>query len=176
MWTCITSVALIAYVLLTKPKESAEFFENLAWREARERGMPMFGQYPPCYDICGATRTIFDILQQADLLHDHAVLLDTYSIVLCHEKHMQDSCKDLDILRRINELPPAPPAAEAIVDKYNPSANDLSREFLARAAGVLEEAIQKVQSDDRLSQNDKKRIQKMHETFYDVHYPAIKGC
>jgi hypothetical protein len=164
--------AWVAYMAQRGPR--AEGFVS-GWREHRNRGNPMHGKYPPCYDICGATRTIFDVLEKAGKVQEHAELLDGYSMVLCQEKHMDRACQNGMLLRRINELSPAS-ATSPKVDSYSPNAKALAKEFLVRITPVLERGLQKVMQDSGLTEADKDTIAKMHEVFYVVHYPKIEGC
>lgn len=145
------------------------------WTEHRNRGNPMHGKYPPCYDICGATRTIYDLLEKAGKVHEHAELLDAYSMVLCQEKHMDTACKNGMLLRRVNELSPVTNADQSPkIEEYSPNAKALAKEFLVRITPVLERGLQRVLGDPELSEKDKATIEKMHEVFYSVHYPKIE--
>lgn len=148
---------------------------SAGWREHRNRGNPMHGKYPPCYDICGATRNIYDILERAGKVQEHAELLDAYSMVLCQEKHMERACQNGMLLRRINELSPAKNVHPKIIE-YGPNARAMAKEFLVRITPVLEQSLARVLRDPGLSKKDKDTIAKMHDVFYTVHYPKIEGC
>ena len=170
-----TLVGLTTYLLLTKKTMTEERFTG-DWKEFRNNGNPMFQKYPPCFDICGATRTIFDILESKRLVHKHKRLLEAYSMVLCQEKHMDKACVNGMLLKRINDLPPTGDQ-NAIVDRYAPEAGDgLAREFLLRVTPVLEESMALVLRDPALNQEQKDKISNMHDVFYSVHFPLIKGC
>lgn len=171
-----TLVGLTTYLMLTQTKTIKEGFTTGDWKEFRNNGNPMFQKYPPCFDICGATRTIFDVLESKRLVQKHKRLLEAYSMVLCQEKHMDKACVNGMLLKRINDLPPTGDQ-NAIVDRYAPEAGDgLAREFLLRVTPVLEESIQGVLRDPALTQEQKDKISDMHNVFYSVHYPLIKGC
>jgi hypothetical protein len=170
--------ALFAFAaFMASNRVASEGFVS-GWREHRNRGNPMHGKYPPCYDICGATRTIYDILEKAGRVQAHAEVLDAYSMLLCQEKHMDRACENGMLLRRVNELSPVTTknGASLIVDQYSPRANALAKEFLVRITPVLERGLQRMLEDPALSQADKDAIEKMHEVFYSVHYPKIEGC
>lgn len=172
----IVGIALLSLTTTTKSaKRGEEGFDS--WTESRVYGNDMYEKYPPCYDICGATRSIFDILENAGVQEKHAGLLDAYSTVLCQEKFIENACGTGPmLLRRINSLPPAPRGASEIVDKYHPEASGLSKEFLLRITGVLERELKKIKSDPRLNARDKAKITKLHDTFLVVHYHKINGC
>jgi len=171
-----TLVGLTTYLILSKKNVTEERFMDGSWKEFRNYGNPVFQKYPPCYDICGATRTIFDVLESKRLVSKHKRLLEAYSMVLCQEKHMDKACVNGMLLKRINELPPTGDQND-IVDRFAPDAGDgLSREFLLRVTPVLEDAMALVLKDPALNQEQKDKISNMHNVFYSVHYPLIKGC
>jgi hypothetical protein len=163
--------ALFAFAMYMASARTEGFAAG--WTEHRNRGNPMHGKYPPCYDICGATRTIYDLIEKAGKVQEHAQLLDAYSMVLCQEKHMDRACKNGMLLRRVNELSPATDVSPRVVQEYSPNAKALAKEFLIRITPVLERGLQKVLADPALSQKDKDAIEKMHHVFYTVHYPKI---
>lgn len=163
--------AFAAYMASLR-RTSEEGFAT-GWTEHRNRGNPMHGKYPPCYDICGATRTIYDLLEAVGKVQEHAELLDAYSMVLCQEKHMDRACKNGMLLRRVNELSPVTVVSPKI-QEHSPNARALAKEFLVRITPVLERGLQKVLLDPEVSQKDKDTIEKMHGVFYAVHYPKIE--
>ena len=99
----ITSVSLvllivgISIVVIRKEKYIH------AWTEMNRKNN-MFEKYPPCYDICGATRNIQDKLESVNKKEEYHKLLDVYSIVLCQEKY-KDSPRTKEMMtQRINDL------------------------------------------------------------------------
>lgn len=173
-WAYLVAAVLAIFVIATPSEEG---FTSLSWTERKLRGHSNFKQYPPCYDICGATRTIYDLLQKAGRIDAHQRLLDAYSIVLCQEKEMEEACASGSIVRRINELPPLVDAhSERIVALYNPKASGLAKEFLLRITDVLEDNFQLVMNDASLSKDTKDTLERMHKTFFEVHFPKIQGC
>jgi hypothetical protein len=171
------ALSCLAMGLMVWSLRSEEGFASMAsWSEARQYGNDPYGKYPPCYDMSLATRAIFDILEKADGAHaDHVDLLDAYSTVLCQKRFIDRACQGM-MVRRINDLPPAPQGAERAVLRVHPGARGVSLEFLSRITGVLDAALAKTLKDPRLDAADRARIRDMHAAFTKEHYPAFVEC
>lgn len=175
----VAGVALLAYYVWSTPEGYANDEE---WSE-NDNGNPNFQKYPPCYDICGATRKIYDILEGRKRLAAHKRLLDLYSMVLCQEKHLlrvNNDCSKTMIHERIKSLKDlgarfTDVAAFEKVMKIlgNKVQRTSARDFLVGATHVLERHLASLMRDPKLTADDKAKIKSFHEVFYDVHYDKI---
>jgi hypothetical protein len=143
------------------------------WIEENRQNEP-YKKYPPCYDICGATRNVYNILEKKGLTKDYNKLLNAYSIVLCQEKFGEKCRKDM-VDQRILDLNSLGGEKEEynfkLVRKYVKTLRDNKiGKLLVLATSVITKELYKMQKDERLTMNEKMQILKMNETFYDVHY------
>lgn len=173
------ALAAIAGLVLTsimkKPVEETYLEEA--------RGNNAYGKYPPCYDICGATRSIYDMLESVGVLEEHGLLLDLYSIVLCQEKHTSSKkkCSDTMLSQRIAQLKQMgasvrDPKSRALVREY---AGDVlpkdhpAMSFLVAATHLLERELARLKTSGDLTQDQMAKVKRLHKTFYMVHYDKI---
>lgn len=176
-WLLVGGILAATY-LMTRP---AEGYED-AWSE-NDNGNPNFKKYPPCYDICGATRKIYDILEARKRLTPHKRLLDLYSMVLCQEKHLlrvNNDCSKTMMHQRIKALKDLGArftdvkAYEKVVKVLgNKVQRTSARDFLVGATYVLERHLASLMKDPKLTDEDKANIKSLHEVFYTVHYDKI---
>jgi len=145
-----------------------------------KRGNPPYQFYPPCYDICGATRTIQDILTKINKIEKYAQLLDLYSIVLCQEKHNNSSTNREMIEQRITDLKNMGALENNmfgslnIVNRYNITNRKVS-EFLQLVTNLIQIQINRLVTDLDIPFEYKNKIEKLNETFYEVHYPTFEN-
>jgi len=147
-----------------------------AWTEMNRKNN-MFEKYPPCYDICGATRNIQDKLESVNKKEEYHKLLDVYSIVLCQEKY-KDSPRTKEMMtQRINDLISLGAeknnvfGTENILKQYNPN-NPVVLDFMYLATNLIQREINRL-SQDNIEPEIKSKIEKLNEVFYEVHYPII---
>jgi hypothetical protein len=171
----IIAIIVLATVLLIFKVKKESFVSN--WSELK-RGNLMFEKYPPCYDICGATRNIQDTLEQAKKEERYKKLLDGYSLVLCQEKY-KDSPRVREMLsQRITDLIKMGAkttdynGSVEIVNSYNPECN-MSKQFMLLAANLLQNEIDKLSKDGEINPAQKANILKLHDVFYSIHFPVI---
>jgi hypothetical protein len=151
------------------------YIENLqgAWIEESRENQP-YKKYPPCYDICGATRNVYNILEQKGVTADYNKLLNAYSIVLCQEKFGEKCRKDM-LGQRISDLKALggreDHSSVEVVKKYVKTLRDNKiKTLLVLATSVVTQELYKMQKDARLTMKEKLQLLKMNETFLDVHY------
>jgi len=148
-----------------------------SWTEQKRGNMP-FEKYPPCYDICGATRTIQDNLEKENKQDTYRKLLDVYSIVLCQEKFKDSPRLKEMMFQRITDLLKMGAknddfnGSQKIVNSYNPKC-PVSKELMLLSSNLLEKEIDKLKKDSTISPATKTNILKMHDVFYSVHFPVI---
>ena len=147
-----------------------------AWTEMNRKNN-MFEKYPPCYDICGATRNIQDKLESVNKKEEYHKLLDVYSIVLCQEKY-KDSPRTKEMMtQRINDLISLGAekknvfGTENILKQYNPN-NPVVLDFMYLSTNLIQREINRL-SQDNIEPEIKSKIEKLNEVFYEVHYPII---
>jgi hypothetical protein len=149
--------------------------EKFQWTEMK-RSNPMFEKYPPCYDICGATRTIQDKLESVNMKEKYHKLLDVYSIVLCQEKYknspnvkkmMEERIKDLINLGAERKMVFQ---TENVMNNY-PVENPLVKDFLLLATNLIEREINALSNDIEMSLFN--IINNLNNVFYQVHYPMF---
>jgi len=171
MTTSIYTMAAIATFILYFFKSTETL--QAVWVEESRENKP-FKKYPPCYDICGATRNVYNILEQKQLLGEYSKLLNAYSIVLCQEK-FGDQCKKEMLDQRIADL-------QNLGGQINQRSLDMVKKYvktlrdnkigtlLGLATNVITKELYQMQQDARLTMKEKLQVLKMNETFYDVHY------
>lgn len=142
-WSC---VCLAVLFLLRHPQQDG--FAD--WNETRARGVPAAeGDLPPCFD--DAFRDVFEMHTK------NRALLELYSAALCQARDASRA----NLLRRTNEMSPAPTNNDAAVLRYAPKARGLAREFLSRLTAAFEA------HPDRDAE--------LHEAFCAHIYPVIAG-
>ena len=157
---------------------------GMIWKE-NSRGNSNDGKYPPCYDICGATKAIYDILEKNNLLKKYTLLLDLYSIILCQEVYLKTKdCKNTMLDERLMEINNLFEGKE-IQDKHLKIVNDninnepkhkQMRELLEKTTVLIEEEMDKL-NKETLEKSDLDKLNNMNTVFYQVHYPIVsKNC
>lgn len=158
--------AIFALLIMNNKKETF-------WIEEARKNEP-HKKYPPCYDICGATRNVYNILEKKGLTKDYNKLLNAYSIVLCQEKFGEKCRKDMVDQRILDLISLGGEKVEhnfKVVRKYVKKLRDNKiGNLLILATSVITKELYQMQKDARLTMNEKLQILKMNETFYDVHY------
>ena len=146
------------------------------WYEESRKNIA-FNKYPPCYDICGATRNIYDIFEKTKLINDYYVLLNVYSVILCQEAHAK-YCREEMVLERLRDLKNSggnelDRDAQDIVRKHTKLQNNHIGFLLVLATSIIIKELRKIVDDKRISDKDKKSIMNLNETFYKIHYDKI---
>jgi len=168
--SAVVVIAGISIMLISKEKYVH------AWTEMNRKNN-MYEKYPPCYDICGATRSIQDKLESINKKEEFHKLLDVYSIVLCQEKFKDSPSVKEMMTQRINDLIALGAeknnvfGTENIINKYNPN-NPIVRDFMYLATNLIQREINRL-SKDNIDAVIKEKIEKLNEIFYEVHYPII---
>lgn len=149
--------------------------EKFQWTEMK-RSNPMFEKYPPCYDICGATRTIQDKLEGVNLQVKYHKLLDVYSIVLCQEKYKNSPNAEKMMKQRINDLIELGAKREMVFETQKvisdyPAENPIVKDFLLLATNLIEREINTLSSDVNIALFNS--IKGLNAVFYQVHYPIV---
>ena len=149
-----------------------------AWSEMNRRNN-MHEKYPPCYDICGATRNIQDKLEAVNKKEEFHKLLDVYSIVLCQEKFKDSPSVKEMMTQRINNLIALGAeknnifGTENVLKEYSTS-NPIVRDFLYLSTNLIQREINRLSKED-IDASTKEKIEKLNEVFYQVHYPIISA-
>ena len=149
--------------------------EKFQWSEMK-RSNPMFEKYPPCYDICGATRTIQDKLEDVNLQVKYHKLLDVYSIVLCQEKYKNSPNTEKMMKQRINDLIELGAKREMVFETQKvisdyPAENPIVKDFLLLATNLIEREINALSIDVNIALFNS--IKGLNAVFYQVHYPIV---
>jgi hypothetical protein len=145
------------------------------------RGNPKYKQYPPCYDICGASRKIHDILVKNNLVRKYHSLLEGHSLVLCQEVYiMKKPCENTMLTERLEETKTQfgeikmTNDIKKIVEKNTGGKGSYTvTKFLENITAICEREIKNIMKDDKLNDDDKKTIKQMNDTFYQVHYGVV---
>jgi hypothetical protein len=174
----VSVVTIFLYLILrNRNKNMIETF-SMNYAELK-RGNPVYQYYPPCYDICGATRTIQDILTEINKVEQYSKLLDLYSIVLCQEKHNNSSTNKEMIEQRIADLRSMGALENNmfgslnIVNRYNIN-NRLVSQFLQLVTNLIQIQINRIVTSNDIPYEIKHKIEKLNDTFYEVHYPTFE--
>jgi hypothetical protein len=149
--------------------------EKFQWTEMK-RSNPMFEKYPPCYDICGATRTIQDKLESVNMQQKYHKLLDVYSIVLCQEKYKNSPNVKKMMEQRISDLIELGAERNMVFETQKvmndyPSENPLVKDFLLLSTNLIEREINALSSD--IDNSLFNTIKGLNNVFYQVHYPIV---
>lgn len=141
------------------------------YTEEKRRNM-MFEKYPPCYNICGATRTIQDLFEKSlgSNFMDYRKLLDIFSIVLCQEVHIESKRKDEMLNQRIDDLTRM---NGKMVNKVKAKTENMSI-FLTLAKNLIDRQVKMMLEDNRINKNIKKDITKLVSVFYTIHYGKLE--
>lgn len=140
--------------------------------------------FPPCFDICGASRKIFMILKDKNLENKYYKLLEGHSLVLCQEVHIKSKeCNRTMFDERIQDALNLKPSliTKKIVNIVNKNTNNIGsyklHKFLRNITSILEDEMKKINQDTILTKDEKNTILKMNDVFYQVHYPILsKKC
>lgn len=157
-------------------------YGGMIWKE-NLRGNSNDGKYPPCYNICGATKKIYDILEKNNLIKKYSLLLDLYSIILCQEIYLKTTdCKNTMLNERliqINNLF----GDRNVENKHlkivndnleNDPKNKEMKELLDKTTVLIEEQISKIKKE-KINEKDLKILLNMNTVFYQVHYPIVSS-
>lgn len=135
--------------------------------------------YPQCFEICKATRDIFDLLQKHQLLNtpEADILMKLFSNILCME--MDNNCDLLQdrifyILNNFGE-PQLRPQLLTNLLKSKIGEFDENNKALAlilTTTDHIERNLQQLLSAD-IPNSSKQQLQELTTTFYQVHYPII---
>lgn len=141
------------------------------------------GKYPPCYNICGATKKIYDILENKNLLEKYHELLDLYSIVLCQEVYLKKKkCNETMFDERYNLIVKSENIDDSIKKIVSDNIIDQPKnykmiDFLNNITNNIEKNIKLIKLEKDLSDKERKEIMKMNNVFYQVHYNELtKNC
>ena len=147
----------------------------MMWTENRRNNVS-FNKYPPCYDICGSTRNIYDEIERAGKLEEYKKLLDVYSIVLCQVKYINSRNVREMMMDRITELikfgGDTDERYSDVLGMY-PTPCDRSRLFMGLATSLIESEIRKIDSDGGFSEEVKQKIRGLNRSFYNNNYSVI---
>jgi len=170
-----TSVVVLLAIIILFVTIKIEKYEEL-WTENRRNNVS-FNKYPPCYDICGSTRNIYDEIERAGKLEEYKKLLDVYSMVLCQVKYINSRNVREMMMDRITEL--IKYGGDTDESKYSgvlgmyPTPCDRSRLFMVLATSLIENEIRKIESDGGFSEEAKQKIREFNRSFYNNNYSVI---
>lgn len=139
-----------------------------------KRGNLMYEKYPPCYNICGATRSIQDKLEKAlgNNFMNYRKLLDLYSIVLCQEVYIESKRRNEMLQQRIQDLASMGGKINK-KDIIKATSEDMSK-FLTLAKNLIERQIKMMLEDNSINKDTKKDIIKLNSIFYEIHFGKLK--
>ncbi len=139
-----------------------------------KRGNMMYQKYPPCYNICGATRTIQDKLEQVlgNNFMDYKKLLDVFSIVLCQEVHIESKRRDEMLMQRIDDLV----RMGGKFDRMNVvnARTENMKVFLTIAKNLINRQMKSILEDSRINKDVKKDVTKLTDVFYQIHFGKLE--
>lgn len=163
-------------------KITENFNQNggMIWME-NSRGNANDGKYPPCYNICGATKAVYDILEKYNLVKKYNLLLDMYSVILCQEIYLKNKkCENTMLDERLMEVSNLMKNKE-IKNKHveivnesinNEPKNSQIRNLMEMVTVLIEEQISEI-FNENIEEKDLSKINKMNTVFYQVHYPVL---
>jgi hypothetical protein len=152
-----------------------------------------YGNYPPCFDLCGASRIIFDILEKNSLVEKYKPILEAQSILLCQEKFLNVRlCYETMIENRLQDLAnlgiPRNYRSSQLYRKHIEQVKNIlgkqyiktgpdALELLIRVTIIIENQLEQIKNDENLSNEDINKIEERIKQFYSNHYELIaKGC
>lgn len=169
--TIIVLLAIITLFIMIK----TENYEVM-WTENRRNNVS-FNKYPPCYDICGSTRNIYNEIELAGKINEYKKLLDVYSIVLCQVKHINSSNVRTMMMDRISELIRIGGETDEIKYDYiislYPTPCDRSKLFMTLATSLIEQEITKINTDSTFTEEAKQKINTFNKSFYNNNYSIL---
>ncbi len=144
-------------------------------------------RYPECFEICPASKNIYNILKKFNLLEKYANIIDLHQYVLCLEIASRKECSHEKIKENIVYLmntygPPMNDPKELAnilikhiaVDLQNPTPIIT---LLLLIADYLQREIEDLKQSSILKETDLQNFETNMETFYDVHFnELIKLC
>jgi hypothetical protein len=170
-----TSIVVLLSIIILFVSMKIEKYEVM-WTENRRNNVS-FNKYPPCYDICGSTRNIYEEIEIAGQINEYRNLLDVYSIVLCQVKHINSSNVRTMMMDRISELIRI--GGDTDENKYNnilslyPTPCDRSRLFMTLATSLIEQEIMKINSDENFTEEAIQKINIFNKSFYNNNYSIL---
>ena len=168
--TVVVLLAIITLIVIIKREKY-----DVMWTENRRNNVS-FNKYPPCYDICGSTRNIYDEIERSGKLKEYKKLLDVYSIVLCQVKYINSRNVREMMMDRITELikfgGDTDERYSDVLGMY-PTPCDRSRLFMGLATSLIENEIRKIDSDGGFSEEAKQNIRRFNRSFYNNNYSVI---
>ena len=170
-----TSIVVLLAIIILFIIIKTEKYE-MTWTENKRNNLS-FNKYPPCYDICGSTRNIYDEIERTGKLEEYKMLLDVYSIVLCQVKYINSRNVREMMMNRITDL--IKYGGDTDESKYSgvlgmyPTPCDRSRLFMALSTSLIENEIRKIDSDSGFSEEAKQKIREFNRSFYNNNYSVI---
>jgi len=169
-----TIVVLLSIIILFIIIRIEKYEVN--WTENRRNNVSL-GKYPPCYEICGSTRNIYDEIETVGKLDEYKKLLDVYSVVLCQVKHINSNNVRTMMMDRITELiklggDTDESKSSSILEMY-PTPCDRSRLFMTLATSLIEKEIRNIESDASFTEEQKNKINRFNRSFYNNNYSVI---
>lgn len=161
----IISLILLCYTL-------KDNFSNIPrWSEIN-RNKKFFSSksinYPPCFEKSRDAQEIYNIITKSQNLYKYYGLFNTLSVILCQLNNKNGFLKD-----RINNLIVNGGAknkeSEYIVNKFKISNEDIKK-FLILATSLLEYHITISQKENEINKEDKEKIKKLINNFYNEIY------
>jgi len=180
LFSLVLLTSVLHYFLSSSPIISQFGGSKVSFLE-ENRGNPKYQQYPPCYDICGASRKIHDILSKNNLTQKYHNLLEAHSLVLCQEVYtMKKPCENTMLKERLEETQnkfgeikmtqEIKNRVEKLVD--NQGSYQVNK-FLENIMAICEREVKKIMEEKNLNDSDKETIKQMNDTFYQVHYGVV---
>lgn len=166
--------------------------KTLGYLENNRQNMN-YNKYPPCFELCGASRIIFDILDKNSLIEKYKPILEAQSILLCQEKFLnQKICYETMIENRLQDLANLgiprnyrssqlyrkyiEQVKKILGEQYNKTGPD-ALELLVRVTIIIENQMEQIRNDKDMNDEDISKIEQRIEQFYSNHYELIaKGC
>jgi hypothetical protein len=169
----IVFIGLGSALVASSKKISKKERMSFAFTE-ETRGNKMYQKYPPCYDICGATRTIQDKLEMElkSNVKEYKQLLDLYSIVLCQEVFINSPKREQMLSERIGNLEKMGAVLKSEY-KHKASTEKMTR-FLSLVKYMIEHKFFVLKNDKRISAKSKTDILKLNDVFYQIHFGKLE--
>lgn len=145
-----------------------------------KRGNINFLKYPPCYNLSSSAKTIFDILENKNLVTKYSSLLDNFSIILCQLFYQKNKdCKDTMLDERLEELKNVKISLESkkIVAENLLLKSKVIVDFLHKITTKIMIELEKLIKDKKLDEKTKIKINDLTKTFFSEHYNELsKNC